>query len=389
MISTGLIVYLRTWYKPKSSCIRLDLFQFAAEDDGRTEEPTERRIREARDKGQVAKTPELSQALVLLVSFFTLYLLSLWILYEILRFTERFFTDFWLYDLTEPAMKTGLTFMAYEFFKLTAPFLGVTFLAGIIGNIVQVGFLFTLKPIALDLSKIKLDPATFMKRVLFSRQVGINLLKTFFKITVIGYLCYAIISADFQAIMKTSQGSPYESLAIIGYTVFKLTIWSSLLLLIMAIPDYFFQKSELMESLKMTKQELKQEMKEYEGDPYIKSRIRSRRQEMLRAKMLSEVPTADVVITNPVHIAVALKYATGSGAPQVIAKGESYLAQKIKEIALENNIYIMENKPLAWELYKNVEIGQQIPASLYRVVAEIFKLLIEKNPHKFAHVIPA
>jgi flagellar biosynthesis protein FlhB len=132
----------------------------------------------------------------------------------------------------------------------------------------------------------------------------------------------------------------------------------------------------------MTKQELKQEMKEYEGDPYIKSRIRSRRQEMLRAKMLSEVPTADVVITNPVHIAVALKYATGSGAPQVIAKGESYLAQKIKEIALEN-------KPLAWELYKNVEIGQQIPASLYRVVAEIFKLLIEKNPHKFAHVIPA
>lgn len=367
----------------------LDIFQFASEDEGRTEEPTERRIREAREKGQVAKTQELAQALTLLMGFFTFYLLSMWILYELLMLTKRFFSDFWMYTFADNQLYAGLWFVFYLFAKLLAPILGVTFFAGILGNVIQVGFLFTVKPLAFDLSKIKIDPASFIKKTLFSKQVGMNLFKTLVKVVVVGYLCYAIIAGDFEEMMKTMQISPMESLMVFGFVVFKLVIWSALLILVLSIPDFFFQKSELMESLKMTKQELKQEIKEYEGDPYIKARLRSRRQEMLRNKMISEVPGADVVITNPVHIAVALKYTPASGAPTVIAKGEGYLARKIKEIAAEHGIQIIENKPLAWELYKSAEIGQEIPGNLYRVVAEIFKLLIEKNPRKFTHVIPA
>ncbi len=366
--------------------LRFNPYQFAAEDEGRTEDPTERRYREAREKGQIAKTQELSQALTLLTSFFLFYLLSFWILYNLLALTKNFYSDFWKYSFSETQMYTGIWFTFIFMGKMLAPIFGITVITAVVANMVQVGFLFTTKPLAFDLSKIKLDPATMMRKMFFSRQVGMNLAKTLFKVVVVGYLSYAIIMDDFEVLMRTSQLSPMQALFTISFVTFKVVIWVSLLLLILSIPDYFFQKSELKEQLKMTKQELKQEIKEQEGDPYIKSRLRARRMEMMRNRMIAEVPTADVVITNPTHYAVALRMSQISKAPEVIAKGEGYMAQKIKEIAREHDIETIENKPLAQTLYRTVEIGQTIPAELYEVVIGIYAIVIKKHPEKFRYL---
>lgn len=373
----------RVW---PSRGLRLDLRQFAAEEEGRTEDPTERRFREAREKGQVAKTQELSQALTMLVGFFTFYLIATWVLFKMLNLTKRFFADFWQYTFEDPQVMQGFWFIIVVMAKILAPMLVVTFVVAIVANVAQVGFLFTLKPLAMDITKIKLDPGSMVKKIFFSRQVAMNLGKSLFKVTVVGYLSYAIIASDFEVLMKTSQLSPTESLVTISYTVFKLVIWVSLLLLLLAIPDFFFQKSELKEQLKMTKQEVKQEHKEQEGDPMMRSQLRERREEMLRNRMIQEVPEADVVITNPSHYAVALKMSEYTRTPEVLAKGEDYLARKIKEIAKENSIYIIENKPLAQALYNQVEIGQAIPPELYQVVVEIYAMLIQRNPSRFSYL---
>ncbi len=369
-----------------SDVLQLNLSQFAAEDEGRTEDPTEKRIKEAREKGQVAKTQELAQALTLLVGFFTFYLLSLWFLYEIMMLTKRFFGEFWQYTFGDGQMKVGFFFVMWLMMKLLLPIFAVTFISALLANLMQVGFMFTLKPLAMDFSKIKLDPASMMKKVFFSRQVGMNLLKTLFKVIVVGYLSYIIIAGDFELLMKTSQLSPMQALFTISFSVFKVVIWISLLLLVLSIPDYFFQKSELKEQLKMTKRDVKQEYKEQEGDPYMRSRLRARREEMLRNRMISEVPQADVIITNPTHYAVALRMNSATRTPEVIAKGEGYLARKIKEIGREHSIEIIENKPLAQALYHRVKTGQEIPSDLYRIVVDIYTLLIQKHPSKYNHL---
>ena len=193
-------------------------------------------------------------------------------------------------------------------------------------------------------------------------------------------MAYLIIMADLDDILKTPDVSVAMALKIIMMTAFKIIIWSAVLLLVLSIPDYFFQKREFIESLKMTKEEMKEELKETIGDPYIRARLREmQRQNLMRAMMSREVPKADVVVTNPTHYAVALKYdRRPMPAPTVVAKGEDSIALRIREVAKEHGIPIIQNRPLAQEMYKRLEVGDIIPEDLFYAVSLVYGELIQE-----------
>lgn len=200
-----------------------------------------------------------------------------------------------------------------------------------------------------------------MKKIFFSKQIAANLAKSIVKIICIGFIAYMIIQGDFDEILKSPDISIALALKNVLYTGFKIIIWSSVFLMALSVPDYFFQKSEFVESLKMSKQEMKEELKETMGDPHIRARMREMQREIVMKNMIREVPKADVVVTNPTHYAVALQYDRDTmDAPSVIAKGVDSMALKIREVAKENNVELIENRPLARELYNRLEVGDMI-----------------------------
>jgi len=368
-----------------SSCgfpdeFRLDLQLFAAEDEGRTEEPTEKKIREAREKGQVAKTMEYPQAVVVLAGCFVIFIFSSWIYDSLAMITKYYFSSFSRLSFSERNIKIELLKLIIESGKILLPVFLAANMGAIIAEISQVGFQVSTHPLKLDWSRIKFDPATMMKKIFFSRQVGVNLVKSIVKIVLIGFVSYLIIANDFEEILKTPDISIALAMKNIAFIGFKIVVWSAVLLLIISVPDYFFQKLEFMESLKMTKQEIKEEFKETMGDPHVRARMREMQRDILMRNMIREVPKADVVVTNPTHFAVALKYdRLTMEAPTVIAKGADSMALKIREIARENNVEIIENRPLAQEMYKRLEVGDVIPEDLFRAVSFIYAELYKRE----------
>lgn len=362
-----------------------DLQLFAAEDEGRTEEPTEKKLREAREKGQVARTVELPQAIVVIFGFMVILIFGSWIFDILARVTKYYLSSFSRLTITERSMFREFIAITYESGKILLPIFVASMVAAILGNVVQVGFQFSAHPLNLDWSKIKFDPATIMKRIFFSKQVAMNLFKSIFKVVAIGFVAYLIIMADLDDILKTPDVSVAMAFRIIMMTAFKIIIWSAVLLLALSIPDYFFQKREFIESLKMTKEEMKEELKETIGDPYIRARLREmQRQNLLRAMMSKEVPKADVVVTNPTHFAVALQYDRYTmPAPTVVAKGEDSIALKIREVAAEHGIPLIQNRPLAQEMYKRLEVGDIIPEDLFYAVSLVYGEIIRAYPERF------
>lgn len=359
---------------------RFDLQLFAAEDEGRTEEPTEKKIREAREKGQVAKTTEYPQAVVVLAGCLVIFVFSSWIYDSLAMITKYYFSSFSRLSLTERNIKIELLKLILESGKLLLPVFIAANIAAIIAEISQVGFQISTHPLKLDWSKIKFDPATMIKKIFFSRQVAVNLIKSIIKVAVIGIVSYLIIASDFEEILKTPDISIPLAVKNIAFIGLKIVIWSALLLLIISVPDYFFQKLEFMESLKMTKQEIKEEFKETMGDPHVRARMREMQRDILMRNMIREVPKADVVVTNPTHFAVALKYdRLVMEAPTVIAKGADSMALKIREIARENSVEIIENRPLAREMYSRLEVGDVIPEDLFRAVSFIYAELYKRE----------
>ncbi len=384
-------VYIQTFNKYNRFDDRLffdrfwDLQLFAAEDEGRTEEPTEKKLREAREKGQVAKTVELPQAIVVIFGFMVILIFGSWIFDILARVTKYYLSSFSRLSITERGMYREFIAIIYESGKILLPIFVASMVAAILGNVVQVGFQFSAHPLKIDWSKIKFDPATVMKRIFFSKQVAMNLFKSIFKVVAIGFVAYLIIMADMDDILKTPDVSVAMALRIIMMTAFKIIIWSAVLLLALSIPDYFFQKREFIESLKMTKEEMKEELKETIGDPYIRARLREmQRQNLLRAMMSKEVPRADVVVTNPTHFAVALQYDRYTmPAPTVVAKGEDSIALKIREVAAEHGIPLIQNRPLAQEMYQRLEVGDIIPEDLFYAVSLIYGEIIRKYPERY------
>ena len=243
----------------------------------------------------------------------------------------------------------------------------------VIVNILQVGWKVTGKP--LKPKPDKFNPINGMKRII-SKDSIFELVKSIIKIALIIYVAYTAIKDDAQKIFVLYDMPLNQALAFCGSVIINAGLKISIVYLVVGLADFIYQKYRFKEDMKMTKQEVKDEYKNTEGNPEIKGRQRQRMREASRQRMMQDVPKADVVITNPTHLAVAIKYdAEKAKAPVVLAKGEDYLAQKIREKAKENGIEIVENKPLARMLYANVEIGEEIPPELYQAVAEILAMV--------------
>ncbi|MCD6121425.1 MAG: flagellar biosynthesis protein FlhB [Spirochaetales bacterium] len=371
-------MYIDDFYRlPISTPFEIHLQWFAAEDEGRTEEPTEHKLRKAREEGKVVKSSEFTSALILLFSVVVLAILSSGILKTMLNMLKFFLVNSSEIDVTKSAI-VSKAFISF-FVKISAPIFIVAFIAALLGNIFQVGFMFTVKPITPDLKKIIPKFGKFFKRAMFSGEAAFNLGKSIFKVLIIGFVAYLNIRAEVPKITKLVEAPFFMSFNLIAGIAFRIIVESALALLVLAIPDYMFQKRLHMESLKMSKQEIKEERRMYEGDPLVKSRLRERMRDVLSQNMLRNVPKADVVITNPTHFAVALQWERARMiAPTVTAKGADNIAFKIKEIAGESKVPIVENKPLARALYSEVEIGDEIPEKFYEamatILAHIYKL---------------
>ena len=360
----------------------IDLQLFA--DDEKTEKATPRKRQQARKKGQVFQSREINSAVLLLAMFFTIKFSSPYIYNEIKMYFINIFTN---YVKVEDIFEIN-TFMKFStdtimvFLKIMAPILIVSLLAGLISGYAQVGFLFTLETMRIKFDK--LNPINGFKRM-FSKQSLVELLKSIIKIGASIYVAYVYLKGEINNVINIMDMDILNIYIYIGNLALNVSIAITLVLIILAVFDLIFQWLEHEKNLKMSKHELKEEYKQTEGNPQIKAKIKQKQRQMAASRMMKDIPTADVVITNPTHFAVALKYAPEeNSAPLVIAKGQDYIALRIKEIAKENSVEIVENKQLARTLHSAVEIGDPIPEELYQAVAEILAFVFslkEKQVH--------
>ncbi|RUM89007.1 MAG: flagellar biosynthesis protein FlhB [Thermodesulfatator sp.] len=336
----------------------------------RTEQATPKRRREAREKGQVAKSKELASVAVLLSSLFTLYWGSSFFMTRLCSDVSYYLSHLASLNISINSLQSVALLGMKQFFILMAPLFAVITFIALLSNYLQVGTLFTWEPLIPRLSKI--NPMEGFKR-LFSLQSLVEFIKSLFKLAIVTWIAWSTVRDQLELLPPLLDQTPYQIIAYLGTVSFKIFWKSCLAMILLSVLDYMYQRWEFERNLKMTKQEVKEEFKQTEGDPQVKSRIRSIQRELARKRMMQEVPEADVVITNPTHLAVALKYEAGKmEAPSVVAKGAGIIAEKIKEIARDNGIPIVENKPVAQSIFKLVEIGQTIPENLFQAVAEIF-----------------
>ncbi|MEW5866132.1 MAG: flagellar biosynthesis protein FlhB [Bacillota bacterium] len=346
--------------------------------EDRTEAATPKRRQEARRRGQVARSVEVSSAAILLATLGVLGASGGFMFAELGGFmsgllgrtlSHRDFSSDGLYSL-------GMNVLI-EVGKVAGPVVAASFIVGLVTNLAQVGLVFTAEPLAPRLSRI--DPAAGLARI-FSGRALAELLKSCAKVIIIGYYGYLTLRQDYPLLVATGAMESGQILVTVGSLALRLGLRISIALAVLAALDYAYQRWEFLNSLKMTKQEVKEELRQTEGDPVLRARIRARQRQIATHRMMQEVPKADVVVTNPVHLAVALKYDPETmKAPKVVAKGARLLAQRIRDLAIANNVPIVENKPLAQALYKAVDIGREIPAHLYKAVAEILAYVYYLN----------
>ena len=338
-------------------------------DQEKTEKPTPKRLREAREKGQVAKSPEVASALILIGSLAILAIAGTWMFWTLVRFMHGVFGNLGTIHIHGDSAPAFLLEVFEQVFILLLPLMGTLIIVGIGANLMQIGFLFTTKPFAPKLSKF--NPINGMKNLISLKSL-VELLKSLLKILLIGGIAYAVLMREMESLPSLMAMSVGQILSFIGIASLKIMFYVALGMLAMAILDFIYQKWQHTKDLMMSKQEVKDEWKQTEGDPRIKGKIRQAQREMAMRRMMQAVPEADVIITNPTHLAIALKYnAEEMVAPQVVAKGAALVAERIKEIGRDHDVPTVENKPLAQVLYKTCEIGDTIPDTLYRAVAEI------------------
>lgn len=348
----------------------MNLSWFSAEDEGRTEDATEQKKKKSREDGKVAKSSELVAALVVLLPISALGILA---------------SSFWgkLQSMMTFCLSNIDNFEMLEFSKLVSVFFGnysvivgpiaaVAFVSAVLANLLQVGVLFTTKAIAPKFDKIAPNIGKYITKTLFSMEAVYNLLKSIFKIGIIGFLAYLNVKSIIPNLIVLMNHTILESFSLIVGTAFKMMIQAAVIMLAISIPDYLFQRKQHLDSLKMSKQEIKEEYKQMEGDPQIKGRLKQKMQEILNSTMIQNVPKADVVVTNPTHFAVAMEYDRETMiAPRVSAKGADNIAQNIKRVAKENGVPIIENKPLARGLFADTEIGDTVPEKYWSIVATV------------------
>ena len=351
-------------------------------DAEKTEEPSQHRIDESRKKGEVASSKELTSVLVLASSVFTLALSMVYI-YEELELLVQ-----WLYSLdahtayTVKSLKTITTKVAMTAFSCTAPVFLVAFMVSIISNVAQFGILFS--PDVLQLKWERVDPIKGVKK-LFSMRSVVEALKGVFKFTVVISVVYYVLGEDMGSYQGFLHSEFIQSFLYGKDLILRLAISMILGLGVIAIFDFAYQKYSYHKKMMMSKDEAKKEHKEKEGNPEVKQRIRAIQREAAQRRMMLDVPTADVIVTNPTHISIALKYDPETMiSPQVIAKGADHIALRIRKMAKEHDIPIVENVPLARSIYKTVKVGNGVPRGIYKAVAEILSFVYKLKKSKKA-----
>jgi flagellar biosynthetic protein FlhB len=335
----------------------------------RTETPSSKRRDDFRKKGQVVQSREVQSA-----AMFTVLLLF-WIFFAPIFWNDiqELIIAIWkgsgTFDITTLSLMQLAYYLAAAMGMALAPLFLVALVTGFLATFLQIGWLFTTQPLMPDLSK--LDPIKGMARFISKRSL-VEVIKSLLKVGLIGWIAFKTVAGEFGDALLLAEMPIDYTITYLAKTAALVMTKVAAIMIFLAILDYGFTWWEMEEKMKMTKQEQKEEMKETEGDPQLKSKIRSIQQQMARRRMMAAVPQADVVITNPTHVAVALKYEAGKmDAPVVLAKGQELVAEKIREIAREHDIPLVENPPVARLLHSKVEIGQAIPDELFKAVAEI------------------
>ncbi|MGB9779312.1 MAG: flagellar biosynthesis protein FlhB [Caldanaerobacter sp.] len=348
---------------------KINLQLFAGE---KTEPATPKRRQEARKKGQVFQSREITSALVIVIGF-------LMITFFLEGFLGRVGTllKFLLFTYSGANDDVFNTIGIWKIFRyvlsqtalIVFPFVFTVFTIALAATYFQVGFVFTTEPLTLKFER--LNPVEGFKRI-FSRRALLELFKSIAKVVVLFYIMYSFLASQYKGIPMLLDMRVQDLLRYVSNLLFGITIRVGVVLVILGVIDYFFQWREYENSLKMSKEDIKEEFKETEGNPQIKAEVRKRQRQISTRRMMQELKKADVVITNPTHFAVALMYDSEvNDAPVVVAKGKDLLALKIREEAEKLNIPVVENKPLAQSLYNSTEVGQMIPPELYQAVAEV------------------
>jgi len=335
----------------------------------KTEPATPRRQQEARKRGETARSQEINSLLTLVGGLLLLRFLGPKIFGGLSQISAYLWRNASVFPLTLAETHIYFCQEIVQISQLLLPVILGIMLIGIAVNLMQVGFLFTTFPLTPDLNRI--NPAKGFRN-LFSKQAFIRLLFSSLKIIIIGYLAYTTIRAQLPQLLSLTGKSIGQIFLSLVNSIYQLGLRCILGLVPLAVLDYIFQRWEHSQKLRMTRQETLEEHKQTEGNPLLKSRIRNLQRQIARQRMMQEVPRADVVITNPTQVAVALKYEREKmDAPVVVAKGARLIAEKIKELAREYGVPLVENRWLAQALYKSVEIGEEIPIKFYQAVAEI------------------
>lgn len=351
----------------------------------KTEEPTPHRLKEAREKGQLVKSKEITTAFLLILSYVVLRFTGGMIWNELAGMLAA------IYALIPNSYEFGFGFAGTilmiglrSFAIILAPIFGIVFVGAVLVESLQTQGAVALDPLSPKLERI--NPIEGFKRM-FSMQGIVELIKSILKIGIVGWIAWTATRDELPAIVGLVNAHPWESLLVGGSIAFKVAIRVSIFYFLIAILDYLYRRWEYMKNLKMTKQEIKEEYKRLEGDPQVKQRMRDLQRAMSSQRMMSSVPQADVVVTNPTHLAVAIMYsAPKMKAPKLLAKGKFEIAEQIKAIAEHNRIPVIENEELARAIYASTKVGNEIPNELYQAVAEVlafvYKLKKDRTQRK-------
>ncbi|MFC1526730.1 flagellar biosynthesis protein FlhB [Candidatus Latescibacterota bacterium] len=341
----------------------------------KSEQATPKRKEDARKKGQVARSAELSSVAILAVGLFSLWGLGGYMYGRLRLLMIDVFTNGFSIELDAVTAKPHLLTWLAGYGGIVAPIALLLVIGAVAVNLAQVGVLFTGEPLMPKADRI--SPLSGVKRII-SKKGLVELAKGLFKVAIVAYVTYRTISSEADRFMGFVDMSVGQIFSVSGDLILTVGFRIILLLLLLAVLDYAFQRWDYENNLKMTRQEVREELKQQEGDPVLRSRIRAIQREMSQRRMMDSIGEADVVVTNPTHLAVALQYdPEHMSAPVVLAKGQRLIAEKIKELAREAGVPLVENKPLAQTLFKTVQIGQEIPEELFRATAEVLAFVFQ------------
>ncbi len=339
-------------------------------DQEKTQQATEHQRREFRKRGEVAKSSELVSVSVLFAGILILTIISTYLIENYQNLQFYFFTHI-AFDLNPSNKGVMASVIFTTLMKILLPVFLTLMIIAVTANVAQTGILLSTESLKFDWGKI--NPLKKIKQLFFSKDTFFELFKSIVKLFVIGFITFVTAKSFIGLIISSQERQIDDILHITGLVLFRILLNVLMLLLVLGFVDFIYQKFKMEEKMKMTHQEIKDEYKQLEGDPHVKGKRKQKQREMSMNRMMQAVPDSDVIVANPTHFAVALKYDRENDfAPRVVAKGADLVAQKIKEIGRNNNVPVVENKPLARNLFWNLEIGDSIPAHLFKVVAELF-----------------